>query len=281
MSRIPAEAAAIFLLANASPAFAQDSEKQNIAVSGSASIASDYRFRGVSQTNKAMTIQGGFTLSHKSGAYVGAWAANLAYWGTFGGANMELDLIAGYKLALAKKTMLDIGLTWYVYPGSANNTNFAESYVKLSGTTGPIALTTGFAYAPKQKALGHWYFTGTDAAAGVYNAPYDKQDNLYLWGDAAVALQGTPLTAKAHSGYSKGNPGLGQNATSIAPTGKYWDWSLGLDASWHNLTLGVSYVDTNISRSAAAYLQPSFSKGQDGIGSIADGAAVVSLTAAF
>ena len=48
-----------------------------------------------------------------------------------------------------------------------------------------------------------------------------------------------------------------------------------------NLTFNVSYVDTDISNREAAYLRPSFSKGQDGTGNIADGTVVVSLTAAF
>lgn len=282
MTRIPAIAAAILLFAHGSSAFAQETENaSDITVSGSATLASDYRFRGVSQTDKDMAIQGGLTIAHKSGLYVGTWASNLSAWGTFGGANMELDLIAGYKLPLSDTVSLDAGLTWYMYPGGADKADFAEPYVKLTGTVGPAALTAGIAYAPKQEALGRWYRTGADAASGVYTDPGAKDDNLYLWGDAAVAIGGTPFTAKAHVGHSDGNPGLGPNATSVTPTGSYWDWSLGVDTTWRNLTLGVSYVDTDIGRGKAAYLQPGFSKGQDGTGSIADGALVVALTAAF
>ena len=50
-------------------------------------------------------------------------------------------------------------------------------------------------------------------------------------GDGAFAIAGTPITAKAHIGHSWGNDGLGPNATSVAPTGDYWDWSLGADAT--------------------------------------------------
>lgn len=117
--------------------------------------------------------------------------------------------------------------------------------------------------------------------AEVYNDPDAKDDNLYLWGDAAVAIASTPLSAKAHIGHSDGNPGLGPNATSLAPTGSYWDWSPGLDATWRGLTFGVAYIGTDISDRDAAYLRPSFSKGQDGTGNIAGGTALVSLTAAF
>ena len=63
-----------------------------ITVSGSATIASDYRFRGVSQSDQEMAVQGGITVAHESGLYAGVWASNLAGWGTFGGANMELEI---------------------------------------------------------------------------------------------------------------------------------------------------------------------------------------------
>ncbi len=252
-----------------------------ITVSGSATIATDYRFRGVSQSDREMAVQGGITVAHESGFYVGTWASNLSGWGTFGGANMELDLIGGYKAKLADNATLDAGLTWYMYPGGADKTDFAEPYAKLTGTAGPATLTAGVAYAPKQQAIGKWYATGADAVAGVYTSPGDKDDNLYLWGDGALGIAGTPITAKAHVGHSWGQDGLGPNATAVAPTGEYWDWSLGADATWHNLTFNVSYVDTDISGAEATYLRPSFSKGQDGTGNIAGGTIVASLTAAF
>ncbi|WP_076068439.1 TorF family putative porin [Sphingomonas montana] len=263
------------------PAAAQDAAPSPITINGAAAIVSDYRFRGVSQSDKDMAVQAGLTVSHASGLYVGAWGSNLSGWGTFGGSNMELDLIGGYKHKLGDSATIDVGLVWYMYPGGASKTDFAEPYAKLTGTAGAATLTASVAYAPKQQALGRWYATGTDAAAGVYTDAGDKEDNLYLAGDGAVALTGTPITAKAHIGHSWGNDGLGPNATSVTPTGDYWDWAVGADATYRNLTLNVSYVDTDISRRDAAYLQPSFSKGQDGTGSIADGTIVLSLTTAF
>ncbi|MEA3389728.1 TorF family putative porin [Sphingobium naphthae] len=282
MKSIPVFAAAFIVIASAAPAFAQDGgSTPAITLNGSATLTSDYRFRGISQTDRDMAIQGGLSITHESGLYAGAWASNLSGWGTFGGANMELDLIAGYKAQLSDSATIDVGLTWYMYPGGADRTDFAEPFIKLTGARGPVTLTAGVAYAPKQQALGRWYRTGADAAAGVYTSPGAKDDNLYLWADGALAIAGTPLTAKSHIGHSDGNSGLGSNATSVAPTGRYWDWSLGADATWRNLTFGVSYVGTDITRREAAYLQPSFSKGQDGSGSIANGTIVVALTASF
>ncbi len=275
--------AAMLALAAVPAAAQEEAPPKPVTVSGSVGLVSDYRFRGVSQSDENLAVQGGFTIAHESGVYIGTWGSNLAGWGTFGGANMELDLIAGFKTPIGDGGTLDIGATWYMYPGGFDNTDFIEPYAKLSGTAGPVSLTAGVAYAPKQEALGAWYADGTSAANGVYDRPGAKGDNLYVWGDAAAGIPGTGLTAKAHIGASSGNKGLGPFATSVAPTGAYADWLLGVDYTIPStpLTVGVAYVDTNISDREAAYLQPSFSRGQDGTGSIAGAKVVFALTAAF
>ncbi len=276
---IAAAALAVGTLAIANPAFAQEEDTAPIKVTGSVGLVSDYRFRGVSQTDKELAIQGGVTATHESGLYVGTWASNLAGWGTFGGSNTELDIFGGFAKDLGGVTV-DVGLTWYMYPGGADITDFAEPYVKLSTTAGPVSLLAGVAYAPKQEALGRWYFSGADAAAGVFNDPGDKEDNLYIWADAAAGIPDTPFKLKGHVGYSDGNAGLGPNGTSVAPTGKYLDWMLGAEAAVGPLTLGVSYIDTDISNAEAAYLQPNFSSTKNG-SSIAGSTVVFSLSASF
>lgn len=265
---------ALGALVVSTPAFAQQEASGPISVSGSVTLASEYRFRGVSQSDEEMAIQGGVTVSHESGAYAGTWASNLSGWGTFGGSNMELDIYAGYAMPVGGAT-IDVGVTWYMYPGGFDNTDFFEPYVKLSTDIGPVGLLAGVAYAPKQQALGN-------ATLGVHpDASVGKKgDNLYIWGDTSAALPGTPVTLKAHLGYSDGNPGLGPNGTSLAPTGKYLDWLLGADVALGPVTLGIAYVDTDISSAEAAYLQPNFSSTKDG-SSIASSRIVVSGTIPF
>lgn len=256
-----------------------EEETPALTVSGSATLTSDYRLRGVSQSDRGFAIQGGFTVAHKSGFYVSTWASNLAGWGTFGGPNLELDLIGGYKHALGQGT-IDVGLTWYMYPGGAAITDYAELYAKLSGTVGPVSLTGGVAYAPSQEALGNWYATGARYVLGRPTNAGAKSDNIYLSGDAVYAITDTPVSLKAHLGYSDGNPGLGPNGTSIAPTGKYFDWLLGADVTpIQHLTFSVAYVDTDITKAGSAYLLPNFAtlSGK----SIADATVVFSVTASF
>jgi uncharacterized protein (TIGR02001 family) len=273
--------AAVAALALASPAFAQDVPKP-FTVSGSVGLVSDYRFRGVSQSDRNLAVQGGITIAHESGLYVSTWGSNLAGWGTFGGANMELDLVAGFKKSFDAITV-DAGVTWFMYPAGFDNTDFFEPYVKVSTTVGPVSLLGGVAYAPKQEALGAWYLNGTSAANGVYDQIGDKNSNVYVWGDVSSAIPTTGLTVKAHLGYSNGNKGLGPFATSVAPTGEYVDWLAGVDYAIGGtpLTVGVAYIDTNISKKDSAYLAPSFTRGQDGTGSIAGATVVATLTAAF
>jgi hypothetical protein len=272
-------ALALSLILVSSAAMAEE-EASDFTISGSVAGVSDYRFRGVSQTDKDPAIQGSIQLNHKSGFYVGVFGSNLAGWGTFGGPNLESDIYGGFKFPVSEGVTVDVGLTWYMYAGGANETDFAEPYVKVSGTAGPVALTAGVAYAPKQQALGRVYRTGAEYVAGTPFDPGDKEDNLYVWGDAAAAIPSTPFTVKGHLGYSDGNPGLGPNGTSVAPTGKYLDWLIGVDTTWKNLTFGVAYIDTDISSADRLPLLPNFGTVASG-SSISDSTFVFSLTAAF
>jgi uncharacterized protein (TIGR02001 family) len=266
-------ALAVSLLA--APAAAQEAEEEKpFSLTGTAAFVTDYRFRGVSQSNNSVAVQAGLTVSHESGLYAGFWSSSLAGWGTFGGPNVELDLFGGYKLPIGPTT-LDAGFTLYTYPGGADTTTFVELYAKLSGTLGPVGLTGGLFYAPAQQALGNW-------SNHPDSAPGDKEDNIYLSGDATFGIPGTPVTAKAHIGYSSGNPGLGPNGTSVAPTGSYVDWLLGADVAVGPLILGFAYVDTSISDTSDDWnrLQPNFSKVPDGK-AISNAQFVFSVTAAF
>jgi uncharacterized protein (TIGR02001 family) len=267
-------------VATATPAMAQEEAPSEITVTGSVGLVTDYRFRGVSQTDKEMAIQGGITATHASGIYVGTWASNLSGWGTFGGSNMELDLVGGFATEVSSGVTLDVGLTWYMYPGGASDTDFAEPYVKLSTTMGPAKALIGVAYAPKQQALGRWYLDADSYATGIPDAPGAKTDNFYVWGDVSGGIPNTPLSLKAHLGYSDGNSGLGPNGTSVAPTGSYLDWMLGADLALGPVTLGVAYVDTDISKSESAYLKPNFSSTKNG-SQIAGSTVLFSLSAGF
>ena len=44
-------------------------------ITGNVSLTSDYKFRGISQSDESPAIQGGLDYAHDSGFYVGTWAS--------------------------------------------------------------------------------------------------------------------------------------------------------------------------------------------------------------
>ncbi|MEN9538242.1 MAG: hypothetical protein RLZZ126_477 [Pseudomonadota bacterium] len=82
---------------------------------------SDYRFRGITQSNYTPALQGGVDFSHKSGFYAGAWASNVSWVKQFNGAtagDYELDLYAGFKGTISGDLGFDVGVIGYIYPGN-------------------------------------------------------------------------------------------------------------------------------------------------------------------
>lgn len=112
----------VLALAAATAASAQTKAPEpDYTLSYNVGVVSDYRFRGITQTNNGGALQGGIDFAHKKGFYAGAWASNVSWVKEFNGANngsYELDLYAGFKFEAAKDLMLDIGVITYQYPGN-------------------------------------------------------------------------------------------------------------------------------------------------------------------
>jgi uncharacterized protein (TIGR02001 family) len=199
-------------------------------INGGATLISDYRFRGISQTDKSVAVQGTATLAHKSGFYLTFWGSSVDDYVTASGrGHQELDLIAGVRKSFGATT-IDTGVLYYVYPkthiaGDPTSSDFFEPYFSIAETIGPVTAKGTINYAPKQKAL-------------ALDQIGPKHDNLYLAGDLSASVPHTPLGLTAHLGHS-----FGPSWLSIGKG--YTDWSLGATVAWHALTLGVQYVDTD------------------------------------
>ncbi|SKA26943.1 conserved hypothetical protein, partial [Enhydrobacter aerosaccus] len=95
-------------------------------------IATDYSYRGISQTQRNPAFQMGFgyetpQVSEKVplSAYASLWGSNVSFPGT--GASFELDTIAGLRLkALNEKLLVDLSWMRYNYPGSTPDIGFIE-----------------------------------------------------------------------------------------------------------------------------------------------------------
>jgi len=219
-------AAACLSSALIAPAQAQDETDPPGAVelSGNVAIVSDYRFRGVSLSGGDPAIQGGIDLAHESGFYVGTWASSIDDGGTDLLGDVELDVYAGWTGKVSEGLTLDAGLLYYIYPTKdlGADTDYLEPYASLGFTLGPAEATVGAAYAFDQDALG-------------------DNDNLYVYTDLGVGIPNTPLSVRAHLGYTDGvfAPPLLAGAGDDSGL----DWSLGASATvLGGLELGVSYV---------------------------------------
>lgn len=85
-------------------------------VSFNASVVSDYRYRGISQSRLKPAVQAGADFAHGSGLYLGAWGSTIRWVKDSGGqANAEVDLYGGYKTEIGQGLTLDVGLLKYAY----------------------------------------------------------------------------------------------------------------------------------------------------------------------
>ncbi len=220
-------ALSFILSLSAAPAFAEDDkEVKAITLSGSATVVSDYRFRGISQTNKRPAIQAGITATHESGVYVGVWGSSVDEY-IAAGADQEIDLIGGFKKSFGGTT-LDVGAVYYYYPGAEQiipgyNSDFVEPYASLAYTFGPVTAKATANYAPKQSALDYGF---------------GKEDNFYASAELSGGIPSTPVTVAAK---------VGRNFTrSFLSSGtKYTDWAVSATYVAGALSIGVSYVDAN------------------------------------
>jgi uncharacterized protein (TIGR02001 family) len=199
--------------------------------SGNLTFISDYLFRGISQTNEGMALQGSLTLANTDGWYVSSWASNIR----FGEGSLELDLLAGRKWALNDEMTLDLGVMQYRYPqghNSSNGFNYWEAYSKLG--------------------IGQWTFglalTDNYFASGVGKFGY-------LSADWQQSLTDT-VQLQAHAGLNRfaSATEFSTFLGSATAARSYLDWSLMLQAQWLALDWAIGVAGTDVSATACPAL---------------------------
>lgn len=226
----------------AGPAFAQNdtSPPKPITVTGSVTLLTDYRFRGLTRTDGDAAVQATINVTHRSGLYIGTFISNIDGSGKSpaltGYGDAEVDLYGGFATSLSNGIGTDVGLLYYYYPGGkkGQKTDFFEPYASLTYSIGPIATKLGAAYA----------WGGQPGLAGL-DVKRGNDDNIYLFGEGSVGIPTTPVTLKGHLGYSRGS--LGSVNAPGSNDNNYVDWSLTAEAVRGPFKVGVSYIDTDIS----------------------------------
>ena len=140
---------------------------------GNITLASDYKFRGFSQTNFKPALQGGFDYADKSGFYLGNWNSNVEQ-SLYNGASLEMDVYGGYK-GTAGAVSYDLGAIYYAYPGSAGpKIDNKEVYVGLG--TGPFTTSTSPTATTSKVVLSLTEGSGDRLAQGP-----DRDDPHPVW----------------------------------------------------------------------------------------------------
>ncbi len=192
---------------------------------GSVAFATEYAFRGITQTSEQAAIQGGLDYSHASGLYASIWGSNLEF-GVGAGESAEIDYIVGYSTA-AGPMSVDVSGIWYSYPGVSNalDFDFFEAALALGVEQGPFSVSASINYSPD-------YFAGSDT--GLYLA-------------SSVSFQvAENFTLDLHVAHQE----IKDNAAFGAPD--YTDYSIGVGTSLLGFDMSVSFIDTDIKDSEGA-----------------------------
>ncbi len=137
-------------------------------MSASLGVASNYLFRGVSQTGDAAAISGSVDYSHESGLYLGTWMSNV----DFGGKeDMEVDGYAGYAGEMGSVSY-DVSYLYYWYPGAGGDAQGGDlDYGEVALGLGFGPLSASVAYTVNAEANGPGPFQEGDLHYGLSFSP--------------------------------------------------------------------------------------------------------------
>ncbi len=190
-------------------AFAEDASGPSVAFN--VGVASDYVFRGFSQTDEGVQVFGGADVT--SGMlYAGVWASNVDF---LDSTDAEVDLYAGVKPTLGPVS-LDIGGLYYAYPGSPKGSGYDYFEAKVAGSV-PVGKGT----------VGAAVFYSPDFFGAVDSAVYYEVN------------ASTPIVDKLSISGALGHQ-------SLEGPGDYTTWNVGLGYALNDhLGVDVRYFDTD------------------------------------
>jgi uncharacterized protein (TIGR02001 family) len=187
-------------------------------VTGNMSLTSDYRFRGVSQSQNAPAVQGGIDYNHKSGFYVGNWNSSVSSQMYTNGSGVESDLYAGFKKDIYKGLTLDVGSYNYFYPRATNNTstNFDTNELFAGLGYGPVSVKYS-------QSLSNYFGTANSKNSQYYQADF-AQPLVYISKNLSLLAHvgRTEVNNNSSLNYTDYNVGLGYNLQGWDLAAKYY-----------------------------------------------------------
>jgi uncharacterized protein (TIGR02001 family) len=251
------------LVAAALPAAAQTQiESLGLTVTATPTVATDYLFRGISQTRNNWAYQGTFDVQHDSGVYIGAFVSNAKFLAApFNDTRQELDILAGYRFELAGVS-LDLGYIGYFYPGQTKApgtqlNEYHEVALKATYTIDAVKLLGGVYVSPN-------YFGRSG-------------QGIYLEGGADVTLP-FDITGSVRVGYQFVQRNTGIDSYRNFGTPDYLWYSVGIAREiYAGVTASVAWYGTTIDKKDCVPVADRATGGQR----ICDGRVLFSLSRIF
>lgn len=184
--------------------------------SGYVALTSDYRFRGISNSDLHPTVQGAINWAGDDGWYAGSWGSGIDFNDPPGaGSSIEVDLYGGKHFDL-DGTDLNVEAYYYWYPDQPAGAHYSY-YETIVGLSHPFenGLTVGAQAAWSPEFFGK---TG-DGWWVAANASYAVAD----W-----------VSVSGNVGHQWVDLGL-----------DYTHWDAGVTFTWNQFALDVRYIDTS------------------------------------
>jgi uncharacterized protein (TIGR02001 family) len=222
-------------------------------LSANIGLATEYVFRGISQTSEGAAVQGGFDATCGM-FYAGVWASNLD-WGANEGrsvANIEMDWYGGVKFNTGRIAW-DLGVIYYTYPRGID--------VGLSSTGDPSKAEFNYVEL-KVGASAELWKDGTLGVTGFFSPDYQYETGN-VWTVEGSFTQNLPKfmvfgrewspSLSALIGYQAATGNDTDKARYInnvtGDTDHYLYWNAGLTIGFlEKWSLDLRYWDTNIDR---------------------------------
>jgi len=224
-------AADVPVITKAPPAVGKAPVGGGFAVEYGGWVASDYVFRGATQSNGGPSAGASFTAVWGNTFYLGVagaaidWPASPAF--ALSDPSAEIDFVGGLRFSSGKWSF-DVGAIYYYYPKEVNfQSDFWEVYgIVKYAVTDQLTLGASLNYSPDYLNYGMDGTTG--ALSFAWTAPTAYKDlSFFVSGDV-------------------GRVWLGES-TVFGLVPDYTYWSAGFGWTWKNITLDLRYHDTDLS----------------------------------
>lgn len=216
----------------------------------SATLVSDYIWRGQTQTWGNPAVQFGIEADHVSGAYAGFWASNVSdKW--LPNASVEMDFSAGYRNTFMTDFKYDLGGTYIYYPdGNFNKATNGLAYhssklntVELYASLGWKWFTVKAGVTPTEFYGWNYNNSGSGAPLGAYSFHSIGQ---------GVNVNGTTNGSHYFMGSFSYDLPYGMNVAGEAGR-QTIENSSGLDWTWYKVGLTKNFEGTLAGWSANAF----------------------------